>query len=65
MESVRKARQRLSNYPALLAKCSVQGAAYAACVTQDFNVKKEACEKEFVAFKECLQKAAVEMKTKL
>lgn len=65
MESVRKARKRLSNYPILLGKCSVQAAAYAACVTQDFNVKKGACEKEFVVFKECLQKAAIEMKTKL
>lgn len=65
MESVRKARQRMSNYPTLLAKCSVQGAAYAACVTQDFNVKQGACEKEFVTFKQCLKKAAVEMKTKL
>lgn len=65
MEAVRKARQRLSNYPTLLAKCSVQGAAYAACVTQDFNVKQGACEKEFTAFKECLKRTAVEMKTKL
>lgn len=65
MEPVRKARHRLSNYPALLTKCSVQGAAYAACVTQDFNVKQGTCEKEFVVFKECLKKAAVEMKTKL
>ncbi|XP_055621806.1 NADH dehydrogenase [ubiquinone] 1 alpha subcomplex assembly factor 8 [Toxorhynchites rutilus septentrionalis] len=65
MESVKKANQRLKNYPALLAKCSVPAAAYAACVTTDLNVSHKMCEKEFQLFKECLQKAASEMKTKL
>ena len=65
MESLRKANQRLKNYPILLGKCATSASAYAQCVTVDFNVKQGACEKEFVAFRECLQKAAKDMKTKL
>lgn len=65
MESVRKANQRLKQYPLLLGKCSESGAVYAACVTRDLNVSHRACEKEFSDFKKCLQKAAMEMKTKL
>ena len=65
MESVRKANQRLRNYPLLLGKCSDKAAVYAVCVTADFNVKHKDCDKEFQEFKTCLQKAAAEMKTKL
>lgn len=65
MESVRKANQRLRKYPILLGKCSDKAAIYAACVTRDFNVQHKICEKEFQEFKNCLQKAASEMKTKL
>lgn len=65
MESVRKANQRLKQYPILLGKCSESAAVYAACVTRDLNIKHRACEKEFVEFKKCLQKVAIEMKTKL
>lgn len=55
----------MRQYPMLLGKCSLQAGSYAACVTQDFNVAHKACDKEFNLFKECLQKAAVDMKTKL
>lgn len=65
MESVKKANQRLRNYPILLAKCSVSAAAYAACVTTDLNVSHKSCDQEFQQFKQCLQKAASDMKTKL
>lgn len=65
MESVRKANQRLRNYPVLLAKCSVAAAAYATCVTTDLNVAHRVCDKEFQQFQLCLQKAAREMGTKL
>lgn len=65
MESVRKANQRLKNYPILLGKCAASASVYAKCVTADFNVKQGACEKEFTGFKECLQRAAKDMKTKL
>lgn len=65
MESVRKANQRLKQYPIILGKCSESAAIYAACVTRDLNVSHRLCEKEFVEFKKCLQKVAHEMKTKL
>lgn len=65
MESVRKAKDRLSKYPLLVAKCSSSASAYAICVTSDLNVKKGACEKEFQQFKQCLMEQAKNMKTKL
>jgi NADH dehydrogenase [ubiquinone] 1 alpha subcomplex assembly factor 8 len=65
MESVKKAKQRLKNYPLHLAKCSVAGAAYAKCVTLDLNVSQKACDREFQQFKKCLQESAKKMKTKL
>ncbi|XP_067627637.1 uncharacterized protein [Eurosta solidaginis] len=65
MESVRKAKQRLRNYPLLLGKCADKAAIYAACVTRDLNVQHLICDKEFEEFNACLQKAAKEMKTKL
>lgn len=65
MESVRKANQRLRNYPLLMGKCADKAAVYAACVTRDLNVQQHVCDKEFQQFKDCLQKAAKEMKTKL
>lgn len=65
MESVRKAKERLSKYPVLLAKCSVTAATYAACVTKDLNVKQNACDKEFQQFKKCLIEQAKNMKTSL
>lgn len=65
MESMRKAKQRLKNYPILLGKCAATAGVYAKCVTADFNVQHRACEKEFVEFKQCLERAAKDMKTKL
>lgn len=66
MDSVRKAKDRLSKYPLLVAKCSSSASAYAICVTSgDLNVKKGACEKEFQQFKQCLLEQAKNMKTKL
>lgn len=65
MESVRKAKQRLRNYPILLGKCAESATVYAACVTRDLNIQHKTCEKEFQLFKVCLQKASTEMKTKL
>ncbi|KAL9913271.1 uncharacterized protein LOC119635769 [Glossina fuscipes] len=65
MESVRKANQRLRNYPILLSKCAHSATVYAACVTRDLNIEYRTCDKEFKLFKDCLQKAAKDMKTKL
>lgn len=65
MESVRRANNRLRNYPIYLAKCSESAALYAACVTRDLNVERGICEKEFVVFKQCVQKAASDMKVRI
>lgn len=65
MDSVRKANQRLRNYPLLVGKCAETGSAYAICVTRDLNVQLNSCDKEFQLFKQCLQKQATNMKTKL
>lgn len=65
MESVRKAKQRMRNYPILLGKCAESAKVYAVCVSRDLNVQHKTCEKEFQLFKECLQRAAKEMTTKL
>lgn len=58
MESIKRARQRLQQYPTLITKCSVSASKYAACVTRDLNVKQNICEKEFLEFKQCLKEAA-------
>lgn len=65
MESVRKAKERLSKYPILLAKCSVSASTYAACVTKDINIKQHGCDKEFQEFRKCLVEQAKNMKTRL
>lgn len=57
MENLKRARQRLQQYPTLIAKCSTSASKYAICVTRDLNVKHNACEKEFLEFKECMKKA--------
>lgn len=65
MESVRRANARLRNYPAYMAKCADTAAVYAACVTRDLNVEHRACDKEFVAFRQCVQRAAAEARVRL
>ncbi|XP_030373095.1 uncharacterized protein LOC115623053 [Scaptodrosophila lebanonensis] len=65
MESVRKANQRLRNYPILLTKCADKAAAYASCVSRDLNIQHHICDTEFKEFMGCIRKAAVELKTKL
>lgn len=68
MESTRiqfRQNPRLKSYPTLLAKCSKTASIYAACVTKDFNVQRNACEKEFQLFKDCIQKTAREMNVKI
>lgn len=65
MESVRKAHQRMRNYPILLGKCAESAKVYAACVSRDLDIKHLACDKEFQLFKKCLQQAAKDMKTKI
>lgn len=57
MENLKKARQRLQQYPSFIAKCSASASKYAICVTRDLNVKHNVCEKEFLEFKECMRNA--------
>ena len=66
MDSVKNARQRLAAYPKLIATCSVEAAAYAACVTKSMGeVQKDQCKEEFNSFKRCVAKAAKKAGTKL
>lgn len=58
MESVLKAKRRLKLFPTYLAECSSEGALYAKCVVQTDDPKMHQCEKEFAAFRKCLQSAA-------
>lgn len=63
MESVKRAKQRMKNYPTLITRCSVSASKYAACVTRNFNISHNACENEFNEFKKCVMDAA-KQKTK-
>ena len=56
MESVKKARQRLKNYPKLIAECAIPAKNYARCVTQYMGeVKQNACLQEFTELKNCVK----------
>lgn len=65
MESVQKAKQRFRQYPILLAKCSKEAMNYASCVLKKDNVKVNDCGEEFKHFKNCLQKNAAVLKTRV
>lgn len=65
MESVRKAKERMKKFPLLLAQCRVEGSAYAKCVAKYDDIAKDACKEEFIKFKNCLQKAAASMNTRI
>lgn len=65
MESVGKARTRYRQYPIILGKCSKEATVYAKCVLKRDNLNKNDCGAEFSQFKNCLQKTASAMKTKL
>lgn len=58
MDSVLKAKRRLKLFPTYLAECSSEGAVYAKCVVQTDDPKMNQCNKEFDAFRKCLQHAA-------
>ena len=66
MESVKKAKQRLGLYPTWIASCSPEATVYAKCVAKYMGgVSKGQCEAEFVAFRQCVSKAATKMGKKL
>lgn len=65
MESVGKARSRYRQFPIILGKCNKEATVYAKCVLKRDNLNKDDCGEEFSKFKNCLQKTASAMKTKL
>lgn len=65
MESVVKAKQRFKQYPVIFAKCSKEAGVYATCVLKQDNLGKNDCSAEFQGFKNCLGKAAANLKTRI
>lgn len=65
MESVKTAKNRLRQYPLILAKCGAEATAYANCVLGKDSVSLNACDQEFKSFKNCLTVAAKNLKTRL
>jgi hypothetical protein len=66
MESVRKAKSRLQNYPILLGKCGLEASAYGKCVAEMLGeVKRDQCQPEFELFKKCIVTNAKKLGTKM
>lgn len=65
MESVRKAKSRLKQYPVLLGKCSSEAMAYAMCVSKKDSPNINDCSEDFKKFKNCLRKTAADLKLRL
>ncbi|XP_072400785.1 uncharacterized protein [Diabrotica undecimpunctata] len=65
MEAVKRAKERYRQYPLLLAKCGKEATGYATCVLKRDSIAMNDCKKEFVDFKNCLQKAATSLKTRI
>lgn len=65
MEAVKKAKERLRQYPALLIRCQESASKYASCVLAKSNLEKNACTVEFNELKKCLIKAAASNNTRL
>jgi len=66
MDSVSKARSRLGKYPALLAACAPQAAAYGKCVGEALGeVQKNQCSAQFQDFMKCVRQEAKRLGTRL
>ena len=66
MDSVSKARTRLGRYPALLAACAPQAAAYGKCVGEALGeVQKNQCASQFQDFMKCVRQEAKRLGTRL
>lgn len=65
MESVKKAKHRMAQFPVILETCKTEAAAYAVCVIGCNDVKKHDCQQEFNKFLECARISATKMKIKL
>ena len=60
--AVLQARQYLrKELPLKIRTCAKQALVYGTCVSEWNNLRKGDCEKEFQAFKQCVQKAAVKI----
>lgn len=65
MESVRTARNRMKEAPALLVQCKTPGLVYATCVIRNHeagHLKLNVCANEFEQFRQCLSKVALRVK---
>jgi len=52
-----KEKNILLKYASYFINCTPEGAAYGTCVSQNAEkIKKDACVKEFLAFKACIKK---------
>lgn len=65
MDSVKKAKSRFRQYPLVLSKCKREGSSYAKCVLKKDSVNHNDCLDEFKVFKNCLQKAAASLNTRI
>lgn len=65
MEATKRARERLRQYPTLIARCHESASKYAVCVLAKSSLEKNACSAEFNDLKKCLVKAAVSSNTRL
>ncbi|KAH0955400.1 hypothetical protein HN011_006338 [Eciton burchellii] len=65
METVKKAKKRLRQYPILIARCHESASIYAACVLAKSDLKKNACATEFNELRKCLIKTAAISNTRL
>ena len=64
--SLQSARNRLQKFPQMFTSCSKEAVVYGQCVTRKYeDVSKDSCVKEFEMFRDCLQKAARNLKVKL
>ncbi len=52
--------QRLNKYHYNILFPSTKATAYAACVINHSDLKKDSCLKEFLALKDCVQKAVID-----
>ncbi|KAK2144745.1 hypothetical protein LSH36_734g01013 [Paralvinella palmiformis] len=50
------ARDRMKSFPKALVSCSAEATIYAKCVSTRNNLKKDDCQKQFVAMKTCFEK---------
>lgn len=60
-----KAKRRFRQYPLILSKCKNEASNYAKCVLKKDSVGHNDCQGEFELFKNCLQKSAAGLKTRI